>query len=795
MADMPSSNQPPRRPSPPARSRSRERVQPNNPQANNYSQQGQFLRPPPMDEFDANNIYTPDDSSETRHSDSGSYDHERGRTGQNGFADGRQEGYARTEGGDGAQSDDDELGNRDEEEEEEEGVDYYAVLNISREVRATQDQIRTAYHTLSRCFHPDKQPLERRALATAHFNRILIAYETLNNPHKRVVYDTLGHEGLREKFWQLGVRGMNADEFRAWLEEQVRKQQVQDVNGMIKSRGDVSVKIDLTGMWYHTAREYTDENGNRRLQLIETPPVRITKYLAKHQFTIPLQGLGEYLMEPLPYVDELLGRKNVEQGKRPESIAPALTIFASLGGVPLGKKKASGSMTVLASTSLGATISHAFPPLPPNAATSLTSILAGSQLQATTTVFPNRAFITSFSRNFNGISVITKASFTSSPRIQPPTIETTLARRVGKRSQFFVQFNTGPWQWPSALDQLTRPGSGVRGGYAAIGYSALPLAPTATSDEDDEETADAQPGPRKISASKASESWSVTASAGLLVGGGTIGFQWGRTYFIATPIGSKSVTKPQRNADRGIRFAAEGMMGFIRGASWTLSASRRVFENTRLGIAVSVGGFGGKDGVTISGTWSRLGQRINVPVVIAPIPEAVAIMWAYTIPLVGYTLLELCVLRPRDRKLRKIEMKKRKRLMAKSIEKRRKAAEEAVELMRDHVERRMNQERLVGGLVILEARYGVAVGDLGRRGDWVEVTVALGALVNESQLVIPRKLQKSYIVGFYDPAPREKKQLYVRYMFRGRIHEILIGDHQGLVMPQRSHVMNIPRDL
>ena len=111
------------------------------------------------------------------------------------------------------------------------GEDYYSILALSRSPSPTSAQIRAAFHSLSLLFHPDKQPPHRRAMAEQHYSRIQRAYETLIDPHKRVVYDLLGEDGVRAEWavggamgrsgeaeqMQVGVKAMGNEEFRQWL--------------------------------------------------------------------------------------------------------------------------------------------------------------------------------------------------------------------------------------------------------------------------------------------------------------------------------------------------------------------------------------------------------------------------------------------------------------------------------------------------------------------------------------------------------------------------------------------------
>lgn len=61
---------------------------------------------------------------------------------------------------------------------------YYEILGIQK--TATQDEIKTAYRSLVKCYHPDVNPA---ANAATMFRLIQEAYETLSDPQKRSNYD------------------------------------------------------------------------------------------------------------------------------------------------------------------------------------------------------------------------------------------------------------------------------------------------------------------------------------------------------------------------------------------------------------------------------------------------------------------------------------------------------------------------------------------------------------------------------------------------------------------------------
>ena len=85
--------------------------------------------------------------------------------------------------------------------------DYYEVLGVSK--GASADEIKKAYRSLAKKYHPDLHP-DNREEAEAKFKEISEAYEVLSDPDKRSRYDQYGFAGVNGDF---GAGGFNMNDF------------------------------------------------------------------------------------------------------------------------------------------------------------------------------------------------------------------------------------------------------------------------------------------------------------------------------------------------------------------------------------------------------------------------------------------------------------------------------------------------------------------------------------------------------------------------------------------------------
>ncbi|KAG4301059.1 hypothetical protein PCK1_002758 [Pneumocystis canis] len=223
------------------------------------------------------------------------------------------------------------------------------------------------------------------------------------------------------------------------------------------------------------------------------------------------------------------------------------------------------------------------------------------------------------------------------------------------------------------------------------------------------------------------------------------------------------------------------------GLAFGIGTYRKIGENSKAELDLSLTLPQGM--IILKLVFFRLGQKIVIPIILCTKYSLKASLWGAIIPISALIALETIYLKPKRIKRKKEKISAIKKEYQERLNIKRKKAEEFLHLMYDMVHRKQYYEKQKEGLFIIKAVYGDFT-----TGDIIDVTIAIAALVNESQLIIHNGFPKSQIIGIWDPAFGQKKTLRVEYSFKGRIHFVEVGDKHGLIAPLREHlVTNIKR--
>ncbi|GAA6024573.1 hypothetical protein JCM10207_008657 [Rhodosporidiobolus poonsookiae] len=567
----------------------------------------------------------------------------------------------------------------------------YAVLNLDRS--ASQDEIQRSYRRLAAILHPDRHSARDPSLkpaADARFAELQHAFEVLSDPHKRAVYDELGDEGLKTQ-WEVGVRGKTAQELRAEYERLNRQQLEQNVEQLVKSKGDLTILSDARVAFLSSSElsrltgEPEEDLALSLLQRAQT--VQAKQLVLKHSFTTPVNPSTNVVV-----TSQLLARNGAGAGN----------LLFKIQHSPSSKLQLEIGTTLLRPRAL--TVKTTYSPSP------------DTFLRLETTP------------GIRSLAAPPKFTFTVGRRIYPLTTGTLTLR-------------SGAWAlggWGASLLQPYSDSTLTLGLNHATGWA--------------------------VEATSAVFSKQVSVNYGKTVLG-------------------------------GVKLNLGGAVTSVGALTVGISADRRVTENVKVGVGLDMAPNGA---MTVKLRLSRLGQRLNFPVLISSTFEPRLLLAFTVIPAAGIIATNHFVLAPRQRKRLSGKLKELRKEHAEYIREKRQEALDAQALLSEHVRKRRQEEESKNGLIIVEAVYGVleAVEGDGKVTDaaelrWLDVAAPLQALLppSVSQLTIPAGRSKSALLGFYDPALGERKQLRVRYRFRGKLHEVTYGDKEAVALPMRSHVV------
>ncbi|KAL4758989.1 J domain-containing protein [Aspergillus foveolatus] len=729
-----------------------------------------------------------------------------------------------------------------------EELDYYAVLGLPRDPPPTDGAIRSAYRTLTLSFHPDKQPPELQDAAKQQFERIREAYDTLIDPKKRVVYDLLGAEGVRrewgihgamgrggeaerqEKQGQVGVKTMKPDEFRRWFLESMKNRERAVLNSLVRSKGSLIVGVD--------ARDMISVNEREGEVYLEIPSAKLSSFAVRYSFVTPFPTLRAVMGE-----DEREDAESEVEEKEEQkaSQSPELEIYAGVAGgfqrlfnkvelewedgetelreVPLPLILSTQNVTLGASTSRVLSDPNPKGILKrwPFSLFQDTLVSVEATALPSTTVQANVAksiVVTPGTRPFN---VILGTFFNRSIFQAPPMLNLQVTKGIGQKKTAFCSWSSGFIGWPTFIETLLLPFAGdglsledqaISQLQVGIASQLSKLAPglaeededmPGSAEDDEEEDEFEMLRAKKREEQKAAEAWHIAISASPATAGFI--FKYSRNIFSGKPAtdaalsqwsSEKHYSLPPANEPRSVRLEITSTVDMNLSLRWSVHGSRQVSELTRVGFGVSLQ----PQGLIMSLSWARLGQRIRLPIAICPIDSvnADSATLAVVLPWLTYCAVEFGFIRPRERRNRRRLIAKRQKKLRKLVPQKRLESTQAIELMADQVRRRQDKEYSRGGLVITKAEYGhypsKRNADQGAKEPGVtDVTIPVAALVDHGQLIISKKTAKFQILGFHDPAPLLPKTLKIWYQYHGKDHYAEATDAEGVTCPMRSHLL------
>lgn len=351
-----------------------------------------------------------------------------------------------------------------------------------------------------------------------------------------------------------------------------------------------------------------------------------------------------------------------------------------------------------------------------------------------------------------------------------PVVGLQVTRSITNSKLVLCSWSSGTLNWPLAIQRLVEPFFGLGSDEVTPVMSSFQLAlislpkskPAVYDDEDEEgpeeeeedEDEEAKQQQRHIMRSEAdqAESWNVQMQATPM--NGALSFTYGRNLFSGkTASDTRSewssegyYPAPPELETRAVRLEIQTTVGFDLSLGWQIRGVRQVGEFTRMGLGVGIQGL---QGLVMTVSWNRLGQRIQFPIAICPadVVNAEAAAVGVVFPWLAYCALEFGLIRPWGRRNRRLLMAKRHKQLKKLIPRKRAESQQAIELMTYQVQRRQGREESHGGLVITKAEYGYIPSESKKNKDQAEdqvadVTIPVAALVDQGQLVIPKKMTK-----------------------------------------------------
>ncbi|KFA55020.1 hypothetical protein S40293_10618 [Stachybotrys chartarum IBT 40293] len=633
--------------------------------------------------------------------------------------------------------------------------DHYELLCLPRDLLLTQDQIRGSYHRLLALFLADALPAHLQPLAQRRLARIQHAFETLIDPGRRAAYDMdrgahdEGHEGDRCYY---------ADALRDALRRRAEQG--------LATFSEVNV-------WVDPGRAAGSSDGVQPLDVV-----------VSHSVAVGFPRLRSFVQERLLRAARATGSKPGEGNAHPPSLELATPTLAISGGVygltrdlPITFVSTRQTPTFYSGlASRPRDIRLLGNRLLPILSVGLRQELRGSTaaaaprwgstaLEIEATALPSPSLAARVSHGVNivpgaGPTVFDAALHSAGPGSRRPLPRLTLAARHPLRhGAAFVRIDGGSWAlFPAATCRHFSDFSKFGGDLLQdhVLRQAPPSVEVGFSTARDDGDAAARSGPSVESGLRNLDndaslhpkgSWTLSASATVTSAAAYLRF-------------SRDLVSARRSPRVEVELCADTL-------HQTYLALRNLWPVGRFakaGLEVGVSQYS----LHLSLYWSRLNQRLSVPVLLCPstalCPSTVLCAGALPFAALAASQLVHAFIRRRPSKRNTTAPQTQA-----SIAQHRSQADDMATILARGVDARQKRQMARGGLVIVSAKFGVQDEQRSWAGEEVaDVTLAVAALVDkDGRLTIPRGLRKGFLPGFWDPAPGEEKVLHVRYSWKG----------------------------
>ncbi|KAF7544127.1 hypothetical protein G7Z17_g10198 [Cylindrodendrum hubeiense] len=695
--------------------------------------------------------------------------------------------------------------------------DFYDILCLPRDAAdLSQDQIRCAYHRLFLLFYPDSYPEQLRPIARQQFLRAQEAFEALIDPARRAQYDL-----------SRLLQADQPDDTASVSYEAVFKEAVRDrLQNGVQTSSDLGIRLDATRLRSNRASS-SWQSGSSKLKLLD--------FALSQSVSIDVPTLRNIMQPQVTWLERLALSKNKKRDEAQglsqptiEVTTPTLTVLGSVYGVTgdlslmstallydryqpllpltiprhrliqLVENKLSPLVTLRYRQEF---VNHA----PPPSSDKVRWIKSAVELESD--ILPefcvtSRLYHHIILPDFTEPAVI-EASVQSSRHLpRTPPRFTIGARQSIYHGTAFARVDSGDWVLSSNEscrfftdfskinpNMFSTEGPLKMAPSMELGFRTGP--PERIPGPGSSDSPNSDRGIRGLDNELDTceeGTWAVSAAATPSSVGGFVRYSKN----LSLPFQLPSFKPSEHPVPSSARVEVELCSSTFQDRYLALRNLWSVGRFARLGLEVGVS----LHSLHVSVYWSRLGQRLSVPLLIAPqaLLSPSIIFWAGALPFTGLAAVQLFLHQRRGRASKSGSRAPRRPLTAAAaqvaISRNRYEADNVTVLLAQPVEARQKRQTSLGGLVILSAKYGVPDSNGNLAGEHVaDVTIALAALIDDSssntgsRLVLPSSVRKSRIPGFWDPAPDREKTLRVKYSFKGVEDIIEVRGRTDLVLP------------